>query len=81
MSYCIAQGNLLNVRWQPEWEGCLWDKDTCLCMTESFHRPPETQNIVNHLYSNTKMKVFNKEQVMGMKKNWQSLQRKQEWSQ
>ena len=47
MSYCIAQGNLLNVRWQPGWEGYLWDKDTCICMTESLHHPPETQNIVN----------------------------------
>ena len=47
MSYCIAQGNLLNVRWQPGWEGYLWDKDTWICMTESLHHPPETQNIVN----------------------------------
>ena len=36
MSYCIAQATLLNIRWQPGWEGCLWDKDTCICMTESF---------------------------------------------
>ena len=60
MSYCIAQGTLLNVRWQPGWKGCLWDKDTCTCVTESLYCPPETQNIVYQLYSKTKLKIKKK---------------------
>ena len=45
------------------WMGgvCLWDKDTCICMTESLYCPPETSNTVSQLYSKTKLKV---------KKNW-----------
>ena len=38
-----AQGTLLNVMWQPGWEGsfgvCV---DTCICMAESLCCPPET---------------------------------------
>ena len=53
-----AQGILLNVMWQPGWKGNLWDKDTCICMTESLYCPPETQNIVNYLYLTMKVKVI-----------------------
>jgi len=28
--------------WQPEWKG-IWERmDTCICMAESLHCPPET---------------------------------------
>ena len=80
MSYCIAQGTLLNVRWQPGWKGCLWDKDTCTCVTESLYCPPETQNIVYQLYSKTKLKIKKKKKKSWLgiqEKNRHSLQRKQ----
>ena len=38
----IAQGTLLNVMWQPGWEGSLGRMDTCICMAESLHWSPET---------------------------------------
>ena len=39
---CRAHGTLLNVMWQPGWEG-LWGRtDTCICMAESLHCSPET---------------------------------------
>ena len=34
--YCIAQGTLLNLMWQPEWEGSLGRIDTYTCMAESL---------------------------------------------
>ena len=53
--YCIAQGTLLNVLWQPAWErsleenGCMyiycWDTQLCIW---------NCHNIVNWLYSNIK---------------------------
>ena len=30
-SYCIAQGTLLSIMWQPGWEGSLGRVDTCIC--------------------------------------------------
>ena len=32
--------NSLNVMWQPGWEG--GRMDTCICLAESLHCPPET---------------------------------------
>ena len=46
-------------------------------MAESLYCPPETQNIVNELYSNTK-NFLNKVWIVGMQEeNQHSLQRKQ----
>ena len=57
-------GALLNVMWQPEWEGSLGENgymdvydQVLLLFTWNYH------NIVNQLYSNTKYKVFKKEQI------------------
>ena len=53
MSYCVAQGTPLS--YMTAWMGGgLWDQDTWIHMVESLYCPPETQNIVNQLYSNTK---------------------------
>ena len=41
-AYCIAHGTLLDVMWQPGWEGSLGRMDTCICMVESLCCPPET---------------------------------------
>ena len=38
---CIAQGTLLNVMWQPGWEGNLGENATCICVSESLCRSPE----------------------------------------
>ena len=38
----IAQGTLLNIMWQPGWEGGWGRKDTCLCMSESLPHTPDT---------------------------------------
>ena len=35
-TYGRAQGTLLNVKWQPGWEGSLGRMDTCTCMAESL---------------------------------------------
>ena len=32
----MAQGILLNVMWQPGWEGVWGRMDTCICMAESL---------------------------------------------
>ena len=34
--HCII---LLNVMWQPGWEGTLQETDTCICMAESLSVP------------------------------------------
>ena len=41
-TYRIPHGPLLNVTWQPGREGSLGRMDTCICMAESLHCPPET---------------------------------------
>ena len=53
--YCIAQGTLLNVMWQPGWEGSFWEGGyTCmydwvpLLATWNYH------NTVNLLHFNIK---------------------------
>ena len=47
-------------------------------MVESIYCPPETQNILNNLYSNTKKNFFNKVCIVGMQEeNQHSLQKKQ----
>ena len=41
--YCIPHGTLLNVIWQPGWEGFGGRrKDTCICMAESLCCWPKT---------------------------------------
>ena len=37
-----STGTLLNVMWQPGWEGCWGRMDTCTCMAKSLCCPPET---------------------------------------
>ena len=39
---CPAQGALVNVMWQPGWEGSLGRMDTCIRMAESLRCSPET---------------------------------------
>ena len=41
-SYCITQGTLLEVMWQPGWEGVWGRIYTCISVAESFRCPPET---------------------------------------
>ena len=36
MTYCRAQGTLLNVMWQPGWERSSGRMDTCICMIKSL---------------------------------------------
>ena len=48
-------------------------------MTESLYCPPEIQNIVNWLYSKTKLEALKKKKVVQMQeKNRYSLQRSKE---
>ena len=54
-TYCIAQGTLLNVMWQPGWEGSLGENEYMYMygwvpslLPRNYH------NIVNGLYPNTK---------------------------
>ena len=56
--YCIAHGALLNVMWQPRWEGSLGENGhVCIygwvpsLFTWNYH------NIVNQLYPNTNKKL------------------------
>ena len=55
MTYYIARRTLLNVMWQPGWEGSLEKMDTSISMDVSLHCSPETITtlFVNQLYSNT----------------------------
>ena len=58
MTYCRAQGTLLSVNVDGR---RVWGRmDACICMIESLPCSPETDNIVNHLYPNTKIKVKKK---------------------
>ena len=41
-THCIAQRTLLNVVWQPGWQGVLGRMDPCLCMAESLCYSSET---------------------------------------
>ena len=57
----MAQGTLLNVMWQPGWEGSLGENEyVYIGMAESLHCSPEnvTTLFANQLYPNTKLKVF-----------------------
>ena len=47
----MAQGILLNVMWQPGWEGRLGEMDTCICMAESLCCPPETIIMLSIVYT------------------------------
>ena len=38
----VLQGTLLNVMWQPGWEGSLGGMNACIYMAESLCCPPET---------------------------------------
>ena len=41
-TYCIAQGILLNIMWQPGWERSLGRMDICMCLAETLCCLPET---------------------------------------
>ena len=63
ISYYVAQRSLLNVMWQPEWEGSLGENGHMnlygrvpLLFTWDYH------NIVNWLYPNTKKKGWRREE-------------------
>ena len=49
-TYCKAQRTLLNVMWQPGWEGRM---ETCIYMAESLCWAPETINITTLLIGYT----------------------------
>ena len=53
--YCIAQGTLLNVMWQPGWENSLGENGF---MYMSLHCPPETVTMLLIGYTPIKNKVF-----------------------
>ena len=64
-TYCIAQGTLLNVTWQPGWEGSFGENGYMymygwipLLSTWNYH------NIVNWLYSNIRQKVKKKKKCI-----------------
>ena len=58
--YSIAQGALLNVMWQPAWEG-VWERmDTCVCMAQSCS--PETITTLLTGYISIQNKKFFKKE-------------------
>ena len=42
----MAQGTLLNVMWQPGWEGSLGRMNTCIPMAESLCCLPDTNTLL-----------------------------------
>ena len=54
----VYHGELHWIIWQPGWAVYFGDQDTWIHMVESIYCPPETQNIVNQLYSNTKYSLL-----------------------
>ena len=46
MTYCIARGTLLNVLWHLDVRGVWGRMNTCVCMAESLHCPPETMTLL-----------------------------------
>ena len=52
----MAQGTLVNVMWQPGWEGSLGEMDTC--MAESLHCSPETITTLLISYTPIQNKKF-----------------------
>ena len=76
MSYFVAQGSPLS--YMTAWmEEVSLDQDTWIHRAESLYCPPETQNIVNQLYSEKK-KFLNTVWIVGTQvENQNSLHRKQ----
>ena len=59
-TYCIAQGNLLNIIWQPGWEGSLRENGYIyVCVAESLCCPPETMTILLISYTAKQNEKFN----------------------
>ena len=56
-TYLTAQGTLLNVMWQPGWEGLWGRRDTRMYMAESLHCSPETITTLLNSYT-PKQNVF-----------------------
>ena len=66
-TYCITHGTLLNVIWQPGWEGVRERMDTCICMAESLHCSPKTVTKLLISYTpieNKKFKLKKKNEIM-----------------
>ena len=57
-TYCIAQGTLLSVTWQPGWRGVWGRMDTCMCTVESLQCP--TGTITTLLINCTPISKFEK---------------------
>ena len=60
LTYCIAQGTLLNIMWQHGWDEVWGIIDTCKCMAESLCCTPETITTLLVDYSPIQNKKFNK---------------------
>jgi len=69
-TYCIAQWMLLSVMCSLDGGGVWGRMDTCICAAETLHSSPETITavFVNWLYSDTKLKVFEKKSNAGLSK-------------
>ena len=63
-SYCIAQGILLNLIWQPEREGSLGRIDTYTCIAEALCYPPETLTTWLISYNPIQNKKLKKRRVL-----------------
>ena len=67
----VQQGTLLNVLWQPGWEG-LWgrvDLDTCICTAESFSSTPETLTTLLISYTPIQNKKLKKKMLVSVDLN------------
>ena len=67
----VQQGTLLNVLWQPGWEG-LWgrvDLDTCICTAESFCSSPETVTTFLISYTPIQNKKLKKKMLVSVDLN------------
>ena len=53
----MAHGTLLNVMWQPGWEGSWERMDICICMAKSFHCSPETITTQNKTLKEKKREI------------------------
>ena len=68
-TYLTAQGSLLNVMWQPGWEGLWGRRDTRMYMAESLHCSPETITTLLNSYT-PKQNVFGVKKIKLKKENF-----------
>ena len=67
-SHCLAQGALLNVRWQPGWEGSLGRIDACMCMAQLLCCAPEAITTLLIDYKKKKFLSYHHHFVLEKKK-------------